>query len=469
MRRQEFIQWAGQRGYAGASGIASNCERVENELLIDEQHIDLDDVDLDRVLRALAYTRNDERNGVLPPLHFGAETRSIYNGMATLRRDIKRYSIFKTNPNAPVDGELAEEDALDEISNGGRSMNNISLNTILFGPPGTGKTYNSIAYAVAICNNLDERDENGLAAAEDELGVACKDGKPSIADFTTAKQKYDELKASERIDFVTFHQSYGYEEFIEGIRPKLDSTSRDVSYELAEGVFKKFCEKAKEHPDQNYVFIIDEINRGNVSKIFGELITLIEESKRVGADEEMMVRLPYSNEEFGVPKNVYILGTMNTADRSIALMDTALRRRFNFVEMMPQTDVLDGVEIDGVDVKKMLDVINERIEVLYDREHTIGHAFFAPLMKEDNRNVKKLAEIFRNKVIPLLQEYFYEDYDKIRLVLGDAFVEKKEVVEFADKSKSDAELKTYGIKLPISNNAEDYRKIYNNEEEPDEA
>ena len=173
-----------------------------------------------------------------------------------------------------------------------------------------------------------------------------------------------------------------------------------------------------------YVFIIDEINRGNISKIFGELITLIEDTKRAGADEAMEAILPYSGESFSVPDNVYILGTMNTADRSIALMDTALRRRFEFVEMMPDPEVLNSLGVgtviigDGeLKVARMLDVINERIEYLFDREHTIGHAFFTKLAED--ASIEALAGIFEKNVIPLLQEYFYEDYEKIQLVLGD--------------------------------------------------
>ena len=174
-----------------------------------------------------------------------------------------------------------------------------------------------------------------------------------------------------------------------------------------------------------YVFIIDEINRGNISKIFGELITLIEDTKRNGASEAMEATLPYSGESFSVPQNVYILGTMNTADRSIALMDTALRRRFGFIEMLPDPEVLDrlGIGIVSFDDKEelnlseMLRVMNKRIEYLYDREHTIGHAFFIKLATE--YSLKTLAEIFKKKIIPLLQEYFYDDYEKIQLVLGD--------------------------------------------------
>ena len=169
-----------------------------------------------------------------------------------------------------------------------------------------------------------------------------------------------------------------------------------------------------------FVFIIDEVNRGNISKIFGELITLIEETKRAGAPEAMEATLPYSGEPFSVPSNVYILGTMNTADRSIALMDKALRRRFRFEEMMPNADVLREIGadmVDDLDVAAMLEKINERITYLYDREHTIGHAFFTGL--KDDPTVEKLASIFSKSVIPLLQEYFYEDYRKIQLVLGD--------------------------------------------------
>ncbi|MDE7432281.1 MAG: AAA family ATPase [Lachnospiraceae bacterium] len=289
-------------------------------------------------------------------------------------------------------------------------------NMILYGPPGTGKTYNTVKYAVAICEGkpLSEYDQ---------------------MDYVDILRKYENYKAKGRIAFTTFHQSYGYEEFIEGIKPVLKSDdtkkeSKDIQYDVIPGLFKSFCKNAsmksgiveKEDEDQEpYVFIIDEINRGNISKIFGELITLIEETKRAGAAEAMETMLPYSGDTFSVPNNVYILGTMNTADRSIALMDTALRRRFDFEEMMPDSKVLLGVTIENngesLDVARMLDVINERIEFLYDREHMIGHAFFTKLI--DNPSFDVLADIIRSKVIPLLQEYFYEDYAKIQLVLGD--------------------------------------------------
>ncbi|KUK78173.1 MAG: Uncharacterized protein XD94_1816 [Mesotoga prima] len=167
----------------------------------------------------------------------------------------------------------------------------------------------------------------------------------------------------------------------------------------------------------NRVFIIDEINRGNISKIFGELITLIEPSKRIGAIEQQRTTLPYSHRDFGVPDNVYIIGTMNTADRSIAMIDTALRRRFDFIEMKPDSTTLVGIVVEGIDIAKMLETINKRITVLLDREHTIGHSYLLPFKVDST--IENLAVIFEKRIIPLLQEYFYDDYEKIQFALGD--------------------------------------------------
>lgn len=261
------------------------------------------------------------------------------------------------------------------------------FNQILYGVPGTGKTFLTAAYAVAICDNQQLNE-------------------------TPDKKRYKQLCDDGRIKFVTFHQSYSYEDFIEGIKPTI--TNGNISYEVKAGVFKKFCDEAR-YESKNFIFIIDEINRGNISKIFGELITLIEDDKR----GELYVTLPYSQEEFTVPKNVYIIGTMNTTDRSIALLDSALRRRFNFVEMMPLPELLSE-NVGGVNLRGLLEELNTRIETLYDREHTIGHAYFIKC-----KTLADIAEVFRNKIIPLLQEYFFDDYELIQKVLGDKIIKRK--------------------------------------------
>ena len=474
-----------------------------------------------------------------------------------------------------------------ETQNGGdegeNMKNEFDKNVIFYGPPGTGKTYTTAKRAVEICKTESEED---------------------LTDYAEVMKKYNELKKKNRIEFITFHQSYGYEEFIEGIKPIVSNEDdesedenennkesktnikieNDIKYDVVDGVFKKFCEAAtkaiiktnnnkddilseaivwkvtlrdevkedcftnnhvrinfklgtagaskfdneikkgdiiittdgsrtkingiavvtddkaytlnkaksdtttrnvdwlvkginkdiyeindkkilprktvtkvpnmkvediiklakekelialsKKEPEElskivikenkePYVFIIDEINRGNISKIFGELITLIEPTKRSGKKECISTKLPYSKKEFTVPDNVYIIGTMNTADRSIALMDTALRRRFKFEEMLPDYDLLKDIFVEDkgtkVNIGAMLKVINERIEYLYDREHTIGHAVFLEKKENDkiDIDINKLENIFKKNIIPLLQEYFYEDYEKIRIVLGD--------------------------------------------------
>ena len=460
----------------------------------------------------------------------------------------------------------------DEEVNDITQLTDVSKNTILYGPPGTGKTYHTVVYAVAIIENKlleDVKSEN----------------------YNDVLERFNTYKANGLVEFTTFHQSYGYEEFIEGIKPILDGESdeqSDVKYTIEDGLFKAFCNKSsmpiarkanrelglnktptiwkvslwstgdnptrteclenghirigwddygaeitedtdfseqggkkvlnafisrmkigdivfscyssttidaigvvtgeyewcgEQYDDglnrrrkvnwivkginedivdinggstmtlstvyrlknialsdamaiiekylpqtaeekKNHVFIIDEINRGNISKIFGELITLIEPSKRLGQAEGMKAKLPYSQQLFGVPDNVYIIGTMNTADRSIATIDTALRRRFRFKEMMPDANVLKGISVEDISIADMLARMNKRISVLYDREHTIGHAYFIPL--RDNPTIEQLAEIFENAIVPLLQEYFYEDYEKIRLVLGDNNKQNKE-------------------------------------------
>ncbi|MCY7295507.1 AAA domain-containing protein [Alteromonas sp. a30] len=415
------------------------------------------------------------------------------------------------------------------------NMLSMGLNQILYGPPGTGKTYHTVKLAVDAAEPTFQPEGEGEAQKRKSY-----------------KQKYDDLMREGRIRFVTFHQSYGYEEFVEGLSAK--THDGQLSYFEKEGIFKTICYAAeqnlkdsqksqvelskeqafiealdafklsmfdeidsfpltescailsieadgfryggenwqssflmkyedlkalhledvkdrqgvkqssvvsglaKQHASyfiralneirahlptqtnekvqvekQNFVLIIDEINRGNISQIFGELITLIEPSKRAGQNESLQVVLPYSGNPFSVPDNLYLIGTMNTADRSLALMDTALRRRFDFVEMMSDYSKLaddtgtpycifqDGKELD---LSALLARLNQRITALYDREHTLGHAFFMPVIERIIENdhqaaIQELALCFKNKIIPLLAEYFFEDWEKIRLVLAD--------------------------------------------------
>lgn len=326
-----------------------------------------------------------------------------------LAQDILFYACVDSG-NENDDSQYMDDEEEEEVKQEIRPGSNI----ILYGPPGTGKTYNVAAMAWLIFRGVDPTLEN-VRSLTDEQRVE-------------AKTWYDaELADHENghIAFTTFHQSYGYEEFIEGIRPVISESNdleveNDIGYALEDGVFKTFCNRASE-PDANgepYIFVVDEINRGNISKVFGELITLIEPSKRIGQPDQQTVILPYTKKSFGVPANVTIIGTMNTADRSIALMDTALRRRFRFIEMMPDYDALQRIpEFDGINISKLVECVNRRISVLYDREHTIGHAYFMELVEDFNINT--LATIFEERIIPLLQEYFYNDYEKICLVLGD--------------------------------------------------
>lgn len=360
---------------------------------------------------------------------------------------------------------------------------NHSLNTILYGPPGTGKTYavkyyeneiidsqnqprdssydNLAVYQSLIIilgkrkhpmsiNEIFQSKEWKISQATNGRGesdppniwnaLAGQDNKKHAEAFDVIKngrknnyqlsergkeifQELLEIQSEEPIEvqksykeFITFHQSYGYEDFIEGIKAFVNEKG-DVYYEATPGAFVKVCRRAENDTENNYLFVIDEINRGNISKIFGELITLIEPSKRIGAAEEIQVTLPYSGELFGVPSNVYILGTMNTADRSIAMMDTALRRRFEFKEMLPDPSLL--YDISNYALDEILAVINKRIEYLYDREHTIGHAFFLGEKAEGILELEKIQRVFENKIIPLLQEYFYDDYQKIQAILND--------------------------------------------------
>lgn len=393
-------------------------------------------------------------------------------------------------------------------NNANQSQNVHCLNQILFGPPGTGKTYSTINRALEIIGEEEEQKLKG-------------------ADRAAIHGQFQKRLTEGRIIFTTFHQSMSYEDFIEGIKPA--TVENKVIYETQDGIFKKICleaskkevknnnfedvyrqllqeidhapenklvletpirakeftiyknsrsnirfhantekayegvirkdvlehylktgealdwqsytkalgeyvrqkykyTQATETQHKNFVLIIDEINRGNISQIFGELITLIEDNKRIGKEEELCVTLPYSKKLFGVPPNLYIIGTMNTADRSVEALDAALRRRFVFHEIGPEAVLIkqegrlkeQGGQLNGIDLELLLNKINSRIEVLLNRDHLIGHSFF---MQVDS--MEKLKEAFQNKIIPLLQEYFYGDYGKIGLVLGEGFVKVK--------------------------------------------
>lgn len=243
-------------------------------------------------------------------------------------------------------------------------------------------------------------------------------------DVLSRKKEVSKEKTIEQFcTFVTFHQSYGYEDFIEGLKPELNDDG-NLSYNVEKGIFRKICKKAIGDSDNNYVLVIDEINRGNIAKIFGELITLIEDDKRRGIDKQgLSVILPYSKKEFFVPSNLYILGTMNTADRSIALLDLALRRRFTFLEIMPNYDIID-FDIGGVNIASLLEGLNIMVSALIDRDHQIGHSYFCELAKlKEDQAKDNLYFIWYKKIIPLLQEYFYNDWEQLKIILGDFVVE----------------------------------------------
>lgn len=330
-----------------------------------------------------------------------------------------------------------------------------------------------------------DKDQDSVWRLAGEWQEACADLVALVNEYRAGAQLSEVLR---HYSFVTFHQSYGYEEFVEGLRPVLDgdAESGEIQYEIRPGVFKDLCRKARLAPDQRFAMIIDEINRGNISKIFGELITLIEADKREGADNVVSVTLPYSGESFSVPANVDIVGTMNTADRSLALLDTALRRRFDFVPVMPDARDEAGAPLFGlrvtsgeqvIDIPRMLTAINQRVEALYDRDHCIGHAYFTALahVPDGDERLVALAQVFSNRIVPLLEEYFFEDWQKIRLVLADN--QKPGAARFVIESRdheedlvrlfgSDHGLDTYatkrryGVQVSAFSNPDAYIGIY---------
>ena len=293
-------------------------------------------------------------------------------------------------------GEIAHpRQSVDEAPNG----TDIPLNLVLYGPPGTSKTFDAVSLSVETIDGHANEERKEL------------------------KARYNELRKAGRAELVTFHQNYAYEDFIEGIRPvlKKKKKQKELRYELRNGVFKRMVKRAQKDPNNRYVLIIDEINRGNIAKIFGELITLIEPSKRVRGEDETYATLPYSQESFSVPDNLYLIGTMNTADRGITELDVALRRRFKFVPMMPDVNHVQE-DIEGVDGRELLRAINGRIVETSDRDHQIGHTYFMGV-----RTVAQLREVFQTQVIPLLQEFFYDDWEKMWRVLNESdFITKRE-------------------------------------------
>lgn len=275
---------------------------------------------------------------------------------------------------------------------------------ILYGPPGTGKTYTSGRYFKWLLWGSDQR-----PAVDDPDGVGS-------------------------VTRVTFHPSYTYEDFVEGYRP-VDTGSDALVLRLKDGIFKRVCQAAARQPDRPFFLLIDEINRGNIPRVFGELITLLELDKR---DEP--VTLPQSGRDFRVPRNVRIIGTMNTADRSIKLLDAALRRRFAFIELLPEPDLLAGAVVDGLALDEFLETLNRRVAAHAGREKQIGHSY---LLGPDGQGVSdpdEFARRFRLEVLPLLQEYAYEDYTRLEEYVGKGIVDRAEMRIRADVVASSSQL-----------------------------
>ena len=334
-------------------------------------------------------------------------SHSLYGKMGNIVRFAKKCEIpnvvFPKIADILFNLEEDKEGSEDMITYEPRETVTTPLNLILYGAPGTGKTYNSIVRALEIITG------NKKELPADRLKREAK-----YAEYLKEFNEY-----SNQIEFVTFHQSMAYEEFIEGIKPIIKNNNEEkadkIQYEYADGIFKQIANRAKTDINNKYVLIIDEINRGNISKIFGELITLIEPSKRLGAKEALKVKLPYSQEYFEVPKNLYIIGTMNTSDRSIAAVDIALRRRFEFIPMRPEAELVTNVA--DIDLSRIFKKLNKKIEILLDEDHMIGHSY---LMK--CQSVEDVKKAWFEKIMPLMNEYFYGDWERLMLVLGNDFI-----------------------------------------------
>ena len=272
---------------------------------------------------------------------------------------------------------------------------------ILYGPPGTGKTH----WAELTARELAARSSFGATfeqLSNDQRAVVSGDGHGT-----------DGL-----VRMCCFHPGYGYEDFLEGYRPVV--VDGHMVFLQRDGIFKRLCRDAATKPEHKFYLIIDEINRGDIPRIFGELLTVLEKNKRGTS-----MLMPLTGESFQVPANVYLLGTMNTADRSIALLDTALRRRFGFIELMPDSSVLGDAVVGGIPLGPWLDALNRRIcdHIGRDaRNLQIGHAY----LLEGGRpltDVPRLAKVIREDIIPLLEEYCYEDYAALESILGQGLVD----------------------------------------------
>ena len=265
---------------------------------------------------------------------------------------------------------------------------------VLYGPPGTGKTHHAVRVAKELAAlQVFHKTFDSLAKTE-----ATEIGPPGL------------------VHVCTFHPGFGYEDFIEGLRP--ESVNGHLTFERRDGIFKRLCDDALRHHDRPYYLVIDEINRGDVPRIFGELITVIEHDKRATP-----ISLPLSGEPFIVPRNVFLIGTMNTADRSISLLDTALRRRFGFVELMPDSSALAGRTAGGLPLGPWLDALNARLREHLKRDARnlqIGHAY---LMTSSITSVAEFGRVLRDDIIPLLEEYCYDDFRALKDILGNGLID----------------------------------------------
>lgn len=344
-----------------------------------------------------------------------------------------------------------------------------TLNKIFYGPAGTGKTRASNIEAVKIVHNskklnfdFDFDNYENILKSFKEFAKLPKVPKITLNNLLKVQAKNADIKniikktlssddietladgeynkdiAEEKllaykekfvsyplIETVTFHPSYTYQDFVEGISVET-AEKNQILYKPKDGVFKKICDRAIANSDYKYVLIIDEINRGDISSIFGELFTLLEDTKRMGEAEELNINLPYSKDDktgnpkkLIVPKNLHVVATMNTVDKSIALIDVALRRRFEFIEVKPNYALLNN-DLEGIDLGEMLKVINERISILKNEHYQIGHSYF--LKVED---FEALKEVMNKNIIPLLQEYFYDDWQSICAVLNQSYSNPK--------------------------------------------